>query len=126
MNKRYSAFLKDAEKFRVRVRSLVGGGATQTSVSEKLGISRQRVNQIVHADRRLARRAIMKRVAERKMPPASKLKCVDCGSAAREYDHRDYSKPLLVDAVCRPCHTARTKADRQRIGVIIKRGVNGK
>lgn len=114
MSKRYSAFLREAEKFRDKVRALVVGGETQTSVSDRLGISRQRVNQIIHADRRLARRAIMKCVAERKMPPASKLKCVDCGGKAREYDHRDYSKPLAVDPVCRPCHVKRTVSDNAR------------
>ena len=32
--------------------------------------------------------------------PFSKL-CVDCGAPAAEYDHRDYSQPLLVVPVCK-------------------------
>ena len=33
--------------------------------------------------------------------------CVDCGAPARDYDHRDYRKPLEVDPVCRSCNKLR-------------------
>lgn len=36
-----------------------------------------------------------------------KIKCVDCGKPAKQYDHRDYSKPLDVDPVCRGCNVKR-------------------
>lgn len=36
--------------------------------------------------------------------------CTDCGCQAIEYDHRDYSKPLQVDAVCRRCNLKRGPA----------------
>lgn len=36
-----------------------------------------------------------------------KIKCVDCGRPARIYDHRDYSKPLDVEAVCDQCNGRR-------------------
>lgn len=36
--------------------------------------------------------------------------CTDCGGEATEYDHRDYSFPLLVDPVCRGCNVRRGKA----------------
>lgn len=35
------------------------------------------------------------------------IACVDCGSPAQEYDHRDYKKPLEVDPVCKACNQAR-------------------
>lgn len=35
------------------------------------------------------------------------VSCVDCGRAADRYDHRDYSKPLSVDPVCRTCNRRR-------------------
>lgn len=41
------------------------------------------------------------------IPPANKLKCVDCGKRASQYDHRDYDKPDCVDAVCVFCHGQR-------------------
>lgn len=36
--------------------------------------------------------------------------CVDCGAPAWEYDHRDYSKPLEVEAACRSCNARRGPA----------------
>lgn len=38
--------------------------------------------------------------------------CVDCGSPADEYDHRDYAKPIEVDAVCRGCNVRRGVANK--------------
>lgn len=40
----------------------------------------------------------------------SECVCVDCGARATDYDHRDYSKPLDVDPVCRPCNFRRGPA----------------
>lgn len=37
--------------------------------------------------------------------------CVDCGRAAKEYDHRDYTKPLDVVPVCGSCNAKRGTAD---------------
>ncbi|MBO1748925.1 hypothetical protein [Stenotrophomonas indicatrix] len=36
--------------------------------------------------------------------------CVDCGSKAEEYDHRDYSRPFDVEPVCRACNRKRGTA----------------
>lgn len=44
------------------------------------------------------------------LPRVSTLKCVDCGAQAAAYEHRDYSKPLEVEAVCRPCNRKRGPA----------------
>lgn len=38
------------------------------------------------------------------------VKCVDCNSIAANYDHRDYSKPLDVEPVCRSCNRLRGSA----------------
>lgn len=40
----------------------------------------------------------------------SEVACVDCGTRAEHYDHRDYSKPLEVDPVCRTCNFRRGPA----------------
>lgn len=34
--------------------------------------------------------------------------CVDCGAQARLHDHRDYSRPLDVEPVCRQCNGRRS------------------
>jgi len=41
---------------------------------------------------------------------ASALICVDCGKQARDYDHRDYERPLDIDPVCRRCNQKRGPA----------------
>lgn len=44
------------------------------------------------------------------LPSARNYQCVDCAAPAIEYDHRDYSKPLQVEPVCRRCNLARGSA----------------
>jgi hypothetical protein len=41
-------------------------------------------------------------------PPA--CACADCGEPAQEWDHRDYRKPLELEAVCRKCNRSRGPA----------------
>lgn len=38
------------------------------------------------------------------------VQCVDCGKAARHYDHRNYNKPLAVEPTCRSCNWHRGPA----------------
>ena len=45
-----------------------------------------------------------------KLPRADSLPCADCGGKARDYDHRDYMKPLDVQAVCHGCNVRRGTA----------------
>lgn len=44
------------------------------------------------------------------MPRAKDLKCIDCGSMATEYDHRNYTRPIEVDPVCHGCNMRRGPA----------------
>lgn len=44
------------------------------------------------------------------IPSPQAMKCEDCGSPAEVYDHRDYSKPLAVAAVCGGCNARRGPA----------------
>lgn len=41
---------------------------------------------------------------------SSETKCADCGQQADRYDHRDYNKPLEVEAVCHSCNLFRGPA----------------
>lgn len=45
------------------------------------------------------------------LPLVSTLTCEDCGRAGEVYDHRDYTKPLQVVALCRSCNVLRGPAD---------------
>lgn len=50
---------------------------------------------------------VAKAVREGRLQPAKNFACTDCGVPAVEYDHRDYSKPLAVEPVCRKCNSRR-------------------
>jgi hypothetical protein len=57
-----------------------------------------------------AARAVQRAVRAGRIPSPSQLYCVDCGGFAREYDHRDYGRPLAVEPVCRSCNLRRGPA----------------
>ncbi len=57
-----------------------------------------------------ANRAINRAKARGELKPASRYSCVDCGSQARDWEHRDYTKPLDVQPVCRRCNQHRGPA----------------
>ena len=42
---------------------------------------------------------------------AGSIACVDCGRPAQVFDHRDYSRPMDVDPVCRSCNSRRGSAN---------------
>lgn len=54
-----------------------------------------------------ARRDVSNAIHRGDLLPAASQRCVDCGARARDYDHRDYTKPLEVVPVCRPCNKRR-------------------
>lgn len=54
--------------------------------------------------------AVRRAVLAGKLPPVKGQTCADCDAPATEYDHRDYSKPLDVAAVCRKCNQRRGSA----------------
>lgn len=42
-----------------------------------------------------------------KLQPPSQFKCVDCGEIAKNWEHRDYKKPLMIEPVCVSCNQKR-------------------
>lgn len=54
--------------------------------------------------------AVNKAVRNGFLAPVKTLICVDCGSQAQCYEHRDYNKPLQVEPVCRKCNFRRGSA----------------
>lgn len=44
------------------------------------------------------------------LPHPKRVICRDCGKRAHGYDHRWYSRPLAVEAVCRSCNGRRRQA----------------
>lgn len=53
---------------------------------------------------------VHKAIRRGEMDRADAHSCVDCGKQARDYDHRDYLKPLDVVPVCRGCNVRRGTA----------------
>lgn len=43
-------------------------------------------------------------------PIDKEVKCIDCGNQAIGYDHRDYTKPLEIEPVCKRCNRIRPRA----------------
>jgi hypothetical protein len=61
-----------------------------------------------------ANAAVSKARARGLLPTPKSLACSDCGGAAHDYDHRDYSRPLDVQPVCRACNFKRGPAKYER------------
>ncbi len=57
-----------------------------------------------------AHKCVRNAIGRKEIPRADTLLCVDCGATARDYDHRDYSKPLEVEPVCSSCDKLRGPA----------------
>ena len=53
---------------------------------------------------------VTKAIRDGYLPRPNTLLCLDCGSPAQVYDHRDYNKPLDVEPVCHACNVKRGPA----------------
>lgn len=73
-------------------------------------VSKQRISQLRYPDRTRARSITTAAIKAGRLKRPDR--CQDCGSPGRpEAHHEDYSKPLVVVWVCRPCHCARHIAE---------------
>ena len=68
-------------------------------------------NAVGDARTDMVSRLVAKHVRAGAIKPASELVCVDCGAQGKDYDHREYLKPLQVVPVCRSCNLRRGPAD---------------
>lgn len=57
-----------------------------------------------------AHAAVAKAIRDGALRPPREFQCVDCYRDAEVYDHRDYTKPLDVQPVCRGCNLCRGPA----------------
>lgn len=58
----------------------------------------------------LCQREVSKAIRRGELTRAAEHRCVDCGKQARDWDHRDYNKPLDVEPVCHRCNILRGPA----------------
>lgn len=92
----------------------VRDGETGQAVADDLGITRARVEQIVHRTEHRARRAFRKALAHGRIGSTSF--CQMCGTAAPDgAHHASYEHPLLVIWLCGPCHAEADARRRRRL-----------
>lgn len=74
--------------------------------------------------KQLAAYAVKRAIKAGDLPRPDSFACVDCGELAIEYEHRDYSKPLDVEPICRGCNLKRGPAipPPGAIAALIQRG----
>ncbi len=71
--------------------------------------------QVIYSLRRKSMAALIKEIDSGRTLPAKNYYCVDCGKPAAHYDHRDYSKPLVIEPVCAKCNVNRGIVDTHLI-----------
>ena len=62
-----------------------------------------------------AAQAVNRAIVVGYLRPAKTVKCVDCSRRAHDYDHRDYTKPLEVQPVCRRHNKLRGHAEPRHL-----------
>lgn len=111
-----SRFQLHAQRRRAIFRLMLASGMSLSTIGARYGITKQAVYNAIHHERKSARSraqyAIQKGLLDRKKH------CERCLRHERyagqiEMHHDDYSKPLEVRFLCRPCHhKAHRKAAR--------------
>lgn len=87
--------------------SRLSAGESQSAIAADLGISRQRLHQLLNPERAAARKAVRRALSTGtiKRPDT----CSDCStpSITLHAHHDDYSEPLNVRWLCPTCHLRR-------------------
>ena len=89
---------------RALVSGLVEYGIHLSAIAELFGVSRQRIEQLLHMGRRRARSIVRNSLRSgRVLKPTT---CERCETATRDLEahHDDYAQPLDVTWLCVPCH----------------------
>lgn len=88
-------------------------------LSEYFKQNGKRLNEKAYKEGKLQARSILTAAVKKGLLPHLKrnvLKCFYCPSRAVEYDHRDYTKPLEVNPVCKSCNRRLPKAKNKLDG----------
>jgi hypothetical protein len=68
-------------------------------------------------DKYKAYQKVRYRIRTGELPKPSSCICLDCGIQAEDYHHEDYSKPLDVIPLCKPCHRLRHETKETIISI---------
>ncbi len=95
--------VNSAEPRRQHIIAMMGQRKPQATIARELGLSRQRIHQLLNPEKRRAADYVTHaKLRERR----SATVCQNCGSGAGrlEAHHADYSKPLDITFLCHACH----------------------
>jgi len=81
---------------------------TRKEIASIMGVSHQRVDQLMNRDKYRARQAVRRAVKAGKLDKPAR--CQLCGTSPERREslhahHHDYSKPLEVEWLCKKCHS---------------------
>lgn len=99
---RYGPILSPRERRAATSTSMKAAWARRKAQGEFRTVAEKRI-------RDLATKYVRAAIKAGFLAPVAGQACADCGKPAECYDHRDYSQPLLVVAVCLPCNASRRK-----------------
>jgi DNA-binding CsgD family transcriptional regulator len=93
--------------------SLRTAGVSIKEIARQMGLSYQRIGQLLNPEKRRSR--ALARAAVKKGILVQPDLCEGCASKTRrtEMHHPDYSKPLEVQWLCKKCHVAETQKINQ-------------
>jgi len=78
-------------------------GESVSDISKRAGVTRQRIEQILNPHKANCRMIVQRAVESGALVRPET--CSKCGDATKvEGHHPDYSKPLMVEWLCRKCH----------------------
>ena len=96
------------------IKALAEAGLSRIEIAKRIGLSRQRIDQLLQPEKHHARIMLCHhvKIGTIKRPE----RCSLCGAKCEtEAHHCDYSRPLYVDWLCVPCHALQERSPRQSI-----------
>ena len=118
----YIKSLREKKARNKKIINALKSGLSKSAIAEKYGISRQMVWTICSGENvKNAHKEVRRAVAKGTLRSLNdgNTKCIECGSVAKAYDHRDYTKPLQVEPVCITKKKKRGKGNNRGVGEFI-------
>lgn len=77
---------------------------SQSDLARKLGVSRQRVSQLLNREKHLARVIVAQALRKGKVVKPERCQCCNTKTSILHAHHHDYKRRLDVKWLCRKCH----------------------
>ncbi len=94
---------KESKRQLREVKSRIKRGETNISIARSLGLSHQRLSQMLYPEKHRARVAVQRALKAGRLTRSKN--CQKCGKPAKtEAHHHDHNEPLAVEWLCKKCH----------------------